>query len=115
MKTKFWLAATLLLAAGALAGCGKTNNVAGTDPAGSPGTSMDRAAVAQVLASGSGGSRAAAILSATGFDSAGLRGAVPLLSKDVSIMAEVARTKGAGEPESLIGLSQAALDRLRSS
>ncbi|MGW3570906.1 NAD(P)-dependent oxidoreductase [Streptomyces sp. NPDC000941] len=65
---------------------------------------MDRAAVAEVLAHGSGGSRAAAILAASGFDTTGLERARPLLLKDVGIMREVARDADVPEP--------AALDRL---
>ena len=51
---------------------------------------VDGAALAQVLAHGSGGSRAAAILAATGFDTTGLRGAAELLRKDVDLVLDVA-------------------------
>jgi 3-hydroxyisobutyrate dehydrogenase-like beta-hydroxyacid dehydrogenase len=68
---------------------------------------MDRAALAQVLANGSGGSRAAAIIAATSFDTTGLRQvAVPLLRKDVGIMLDVARASGAAEPAALVELAQ---------
>lgn len=60
---------------------------------------MDRGALAEVLASGSGGSRAAAILAASGFDTSGIRHAVPLLRKDLGIMAEIAQTKGVSVPK----------------
>ena len=46
---------------------------------------MDRNALAQVLAHGSGGSQAAAILARSGFNTAGLRQAVANLDKDVRI------------------------------
>ncbi len=74
---------------------------------------MDRQAVARVLASGSGGSRAAAILAATDFDLTGLRGAAPLLRKDVGIMAEVARSRSGARPgllEDLAGQAIAAIE-----
>jgi 3-hydroxyisobutyrate dehydrogenase len=71
---------------------------------------MDRAALSQVLASGSGGSRAAAYIAATNFDTSGLRQvAVSLLSKDVGIMLEVARARGAEAPGSLVDLADRAL------
>ncbi|MBL7502731.1 NAD(P)-dependent oxidoreductase [Frankia sp. CNm7] len=73
---------------------------------------MDRAAVAQVLAHGSGGSRASAILAASGFNTAGLRQAAPLLRKDVSIMLDVARASGAAEPAALVKLVDATLTTL---
>lgn len=52
---------------------------------------MDRTSVAEVLARGSGGSRAAAILAASGFSLTGLRQARSLLRKDVGIMLDVAK------------------------
>ncbi|MGW0949015.1 NAD(P)-dependent oxidoreductase [Streptomyces sp. NPDC002623] len=66
---------------------------------------MDRAAVARVLGHGSGGSRAAGILAASGFDTCGLRRARPLLLKDVDIMREVARVAEAAEPPTLTRLA----------
>ncbi|NUU24880.1 MAG: NAD(P)-dependent oxidoreductase, partial [Streptomycetaceae bacterium] len=69
------------------------------------GLGMDRAAVAQVLASGSGGSRAAAILSAGGFNTAGLRQARGLLQKDIGIMLDVARAADTAEPAELARLA----------
>jgi hypothetical protein len=73
---------------------------------------VDRTALAQVLAHGSGGSRAAAILAASGFDLTGLRGAVGLLTKDVGIMLDVAGARGAGEPEQVVALARRALATL---
>jgi len=77
------------------------------------GLRVDRAALAQVLAHGSGGSRAAAILAASGFNLTGLRGAVGLLSKDVGIVLDVARARGAAEPEPVVALAHRALSTLR--
>jgi 3-hydroxyisobutyrate dehydrogenase-like beta-hydroxyacid dehydrogenase len=73
---------------------------------------MDRAATAQVLAAGSGGSRAAAILAATGFDTSGIRQAAALLRKDVGIMFDVARARGAAEPTELVRLARSTLATL---
>jgi len=66
---------------------------------------IDRAAMAQVLAHGSGGSRAAAILAASGFDTAGLRRALPLLRKDVDIVLDLAREAEAAPPAALTHLA----------
>ncbi|KPM54555.1 6-phosphogluconate dehydrogenase [Frankia sp. CcI49] len=76
------------------------------------GLGMDPAAVAQVLAHGSGGSRAAGILAASGFNTTGLRQAATLLRKDVGIMLDVARTDGVTEPAALMKLVDAALSTL---
>ena len=73
---------------------------------------MDRGAVAQVLASGSGGSRAAAIVAGSGFDISGLRRAAGNLQKDVRIMLDVARGSQAAEPTSLVELAQRTLTTL---
>ena len=73
---------------------------------------MDRVALAQVLASGSGGSRAAAILAGSGFDLSGLRQAAGNLHKDVGIMLDVARAGHASEPASLVELAQRTLATL---
>jgi 3-hydroxyisobutyrate dehydrogenase-like beta-hydroxyacid dehydrogenase len=75
---------------------------------------VDRAALAQVLAHGSGGSRAAAILAGSGFDPTGLRSAAPLLRKDVGIMLDVARASGAAEPAALVELADRTLTALES-
>jgi 3-hydroxyisobutyrate dehydrogenase-like beta-hydroxyacid dehydrogenase len=73
---------------------------------------MDRAAVAQVLAGGSGGSRAAAILAASGFDTTGLRSAASLLDKDLGIMLDVAQFRGVAAPGTLVGLARQTLATL---
>ena len=63
---------------------------------------MDRAALAQVLANGSGGSRAAAILAGSGFDISGMSQAVGNLQKDVRIVLDVARGRKASEPAGIV-------------
>jgi len=73
---------------------------------------VDRAALAEVLANGSGGSRAAAILAASGFDPTGIRGAAPLLRKDVDIALDVARAAKAPPPGLLADLANTALAML---
>jgi 3-hydroxyisobutyrate dehydrogenase len=73
---------------------------------------MDRAAVALVLAHGSGASRAAAIVAGGGFDTRGLSGAAPLLRKDVGIMLDVAAALGASEPAALTEIAHATLSAL---
>jgi 3-hydroxyisobutyrate dehydrogenase len=73
---------------------------------------VDRATLAQVLAHGSGGSRAAAILGASGFDTSGLRQHLGVLRKDMGIMLDVARAQGAAEPASVVELAQATLATL---
>ncbi|MBL7487718.1 NAD(P)-dependent oxidoreductase [Frankia sp. AgB1.9] len=75
---------------------------------------IDRALAAQVLAGGTGGSRAAGILAASGFDLAGLRGAEPLLRKDVRITLEVAAGAGTEAPATLSALAQETLTTLAS-
>jgi 3-hydroxyisobutyrate dehydrogenase len=75
---------------------------------------VDRAALAQVLAHGSGASRVAAILSASGFDTTGMRQHAGVLRKDVGIMLDVARATGAAEPASIVELAQNALATLES-
>jgi 3-hydroxyisobutyrate dehydrogenase len=73
---------------------------------------VDRGALAEVLAHGSGGSRAAALLAASGFDTAGLRGAAPLLRKDVDLVLDVARARGASEPDEVGRLARGTLATL---
>lgn len=73
---------------------------------------MDRAAVAQVLGGGSGGSRAAAILAASGFDTTGLRSAASLLDKDLGIMLDVARSREVAAPGTLVDLARRTLATL---
>jgi 3-hydroxyisobutyrate dehydrogenase-like beta-hydroxyacid dehydrogenase len=75
---------------------------------------MDRGALAQVLAHGSGGSRAAAILAATGFNLSGLRQAAGLLEKDIGIMLDVTRRRGAGQPDEVVALARRTLATLTS-
>ena len=75
---------------------------------------IDRVALAQVLAHGSGGSRAAAIVAASGFDTTGMRQHAGVLRKDVGIMLDVARAAGAAEPASIVELAQTALVTLES-
>ena len=54
--------------------------------------------MAEVLANGSGGSRAAGIVAGSAFDLSGLRQvAATLLAKDVGIMLDVAQRRGATE------------------
>nr|WP_269724423.1 NAD-binding protein [Pseudofrankia inefficax] len=74
---------------------------------------LDRAAAARVQGHGSGGSFAAATLARSGFDTTGLRGAEPLLRKDVGIMLDVAQAAGATEPAALVALAHQTLALLR--
>ena len=73
---------------------------------------MDRDALAEVLAHGSGGSRAAAILAASHFDLSGMRGAVGNLEKDVRIVRDLARERGAAEQERIVALAHHTLETL---
>jgi 3-hydroxyisobutyrate dehydrogenase-like beta-hydroxyacid dehydrogenase len=73
---------------------------------------MDRTAVAQVLAGGSGGSRAAAILAASGFDTTGLRSAASLLDKDLGIMLDVTRSRNVVVAGTLVDLARRTLATL---
>jgi len=73
---------------------------------------VDRAALADVLAHGSGGSRVAEILAASGFDTSGIRGAAPLLRKDIGIMLDVADSRGAAQPDAIVGLAHRTLTTL---
>jgi 3-hydroxyisobutyrate dehydrogenase-like beta-hydroxyacid dehydrogenase len=71
---------------------------------------IDQSAVAEVLANGSGGSRAAAIVAGGGFGTDRLKQvAETLLAKDVGIMADIASQAGVEEPPHLAGLARAAL------
>jgi 3-hydroxyisobutyrate dehydrogenase len=63
---------------------------------------IDPVALGTVLAHGSGGSRAATILSASGRDLTGLRSAASLLRKDVDLVLDVAKQRGADEPTMLL-------------
>ena len=74
---------------------------------------IDPAAMAQVLGTGSGGSRAAGIVAGSGFDLSGLRQvAATLLAKDVCIMFDVAQRVGATEPPHVSELARATLEML---
>lgn len=71
---------------------------------------LDRSMMAQVLERGSGSSRAAVILSGSGFDLGGLgQIAGPLLQKDVGLIVDVAQQLEAVPPPALLGLARAAL------
>ena len=66
------------------------------------GLGIDPAALGAVLAHGSGGSRAAAIVAASGMDITGIRSAAPLLRKDVDLVHDVAGQSGTAEPALLL-------------
>ena len=70
------------------------------------GLGLDRDALAEVLASGSGGSRAAALMAQMGFDTSGMAQAVPLLRKDVDIVLELAAAAGVPAPALLDDLAR---------
>jgi 3-hydroxyisobutyrate dehydrogenase-like beta-hydroxyacid dehydrogenase len=74
------------------------------------GLGVDRAQLATVLGHGSGGSRVAGILAASGFDLTGFRGAQPLLAKDVGIIRNL-MGDGPGGAE-LLELAQHTLTRM---
>lgn len=63
---------------------------------------VDRTALGAVLAHGSGGSRVAAIVSASGMDLAGIRAAAPLLRKDVDLVLDLARQRATTGPALLL-------------
>jgi 3-hydroxyisobutyrate dehydrogenase-like beta-hydroxyacid dehydrogenase len=71
---------------------------------------VDRAALAQVLAHGSGGSTVAGIIAGMDFDLSGMaQVAAGLLRKDVGLTLDVARAAGAAPPAALVGLTDQAL------
>ncbi len=71
---------------------------------------VDRAALGQVLATGSGGSFATNVVAGAQFDVAGFKHvAASLLDKDVGIMFDLAERAGAAEPEHIAALARAAL------
>jgi 3-hydroxyisobutyrate dehydrogenase len=71
---------------------------------------LDGAAMAQVFERGSGASRAATILSASGFDISGLgEVAWPLLRKDVNLIADVARRQQVALPDSVARMAEKGL------
>ena len=65
-----------------------------------------------MLASGSGGSRAAALMAQMGFDTSGMAPTVPLLRKDVDIVLELAAAGGVRAQALLDDLAEEALRRL---
>jgi 3-hydroxyisobutyrate dehydrogenase len=73
---------------------------------------IDHVLLGNVLAHGSGGSRAMAILLATGTDLTGLRSAASLLKKDVDLVLDVARQNEATEPPVLFNAALRTLDLL---
>jgi 3-hydroxyisobutyrate dehydrogenase-like beta-hydroxyacid dehydrogenase len=76
---------------------------------------VDRAALAEVLAHGSGGSKVAGIIAAMNFDISGMaQVAAGLLRKDVGLTLDVARAAGAVAPDALVGLTDQALAKLDS-
>lgn len=71
---------------------------------------VDRAAMGKVLATGSGGSFAANVVSGSGFDLSGFRQvAATLLAKDVGIMFDIAQRGGAAEPPHVADIARATL------
>ncbi|HEX4218869.1 MAG TPA: NAD(P)-dependent oxidoreductase [Acidimicrobiales bacterium] len=74
---------------------------------------LDQGAMAHVFDHGSGGSRAASILSGSKFDLSGMKKvAAPLLRKDVGLAVDVARSQGASLPPTVLKLAEAALRSL---
>jgi 3-hydroxyisobutyrate dehydrogenase-like beta-hydroxyacid dehydrogenase len=74
---------------------------------------VDRGALAQVLAHGSGGSTVAGIVAGMNFDLSGMaQVAAGLLRKDVGLTLDVARAAGAVPPAALVGLTDDALAAL---
>jgi 3-hydroxyisobutyrate dehydrogenase len=73
---------------------------------------IDRHAMAEVLAHGSGGSRASVILASSGFDTSGMRQALGNLRKDVRIMTDVARAQRIPEPDTIFDLAGRSLEAL---
>jgi 3-hydroxyisobutyrate dehydrogenase len=74
---------------------------------------VDRESMAKVLESGSGGSRAASIVSDSSFDLKGLgQVAGPLLQKDVALITDVAERSNVDLPACVFGLAQSSLAAL---
>jgi 3-hydroxyisobutyrate dehydrogenase-like beta-hydroxyacid dehydrogenase len=73
---------------------------------------IDRAALARVLANGSGGTRAAAILAGSGFDLSGMQERVETLEKDVRLVRDLAHDRGAPQPPNIAALAQQTLATL---
>ena len=76
------------------------------------GLGIDRAALAQVLAHGSGGSRAVATIASEGFDMTRICQAIGLPHKDAGITLDIAREAGADPSDTLVELVRYALERL---
>ena len=71
---------------------------------------VDTAAVAEVLANGSGGSRGISVVAGGGFGTASLKGvAETVLTKDVGLMADVAAGAGVDLPTHLAEMARATL------
>ena len=71
---------------------------------------LDPAAMAQVLERGSGGSKAASIVSGSALDLSGLaKVAGPLLRKDFRLISDVARSQSVDLPESVLNLAEKSL------
>ena len=73
---------------------------------------LDRVTLSDVLAHGSGGSRAVEILSASDINLTGLRSRASLLQKDVNLVLDVARQMAATEPGLLIRVARQTLELL---
>jgi 3-hydroxyisobutyrate dehydrogenase len=73
---------------------------------------VDPTALAAVLAGGSGGSRAAAILAASSFNLNGLRTASGLLHKDIALVLALAQSRAVDSPELLTMLANRTLAEL---
>jgi 3-hydroxyisobutyrate dehydrogenase len=73
---------------------------------------IEPSALADVLAHGSGGSRAQALMAATNFDLSGLRQARTLLQKDVNLVVDVMQSRGVPEPSHLLQMAQHTLQTL---
>ena len=78
------------------------------------GIGIHRDALAEVLANGSGGSRAAAILAAADFDTEGIASAAPLLRKDIDIALDLAEVAGAPPSAAVVDLAERALQMVTS-
>lgn len=76
------------------------------------GLGVDRAALADVLMHGTGGSRATEILARSGFDTTGLEQAAALLRKDVDIALALAEAAGAPPPAVVAEVASTALTML---
>ena len=71
---------------------------------------LDRTALAEALAHGTGGSKAMEIVAAAGFDAEYLRNnSAKYFRKDLDIMADIAETRGVVRPDSLLEVARRAL------